>query len=223
MEAIDPKNESGTAKATGRKARLKRWGKRLAIVLGVLLVLYLFRVPILCGIGNYLVVEDPLMHADVAYVLGGGAIDRGTEAARVFRTGMVDRFVCTGAPIPGDLAVWGLHHTESECTRKVLMDEGIPGDHVEAFKVGTSTQEEMEALLQKALQEHVDTVMIISHGFHMRRVRYVFKDAFAEKGVTVLLHASPSQLFDTNRWWQSERGLLMVYNEYAKLVYYHLR
>jgi uncharacterized SAM-binding protein YcdF (DUF218 family) len=211
------------AKPASWKVRLKRWGKRLAIVLGVLVLLYLLRFPILRAIGNYLVVEDPLVHADVAYVLGGGALDRGTEAARVFNTGLVDRFVCTGAPVPGDLKLWGLPYTESECTRKVLMDDGVPGDRVEAFKIGTSTREEMEALLQKALQEHVDTVMIISHGFHMRRVKYVFKEAFAEKGITVLLHPSPSPQFDTEKWWQSESGLLMVYCEYAKLVYYHLR
>ena len=67
------------------------------------------------------------MHADVAYVLGGGALDRGTEASRVFNKGLVDRFVCTGAPIPGDLEVWGLHYTESECTRKVLMEAALSG------------------------------------------------------------------------------------------------
>src|SRR5689334_11952468 len=116
-------SDTTAAKPTAWKVRAKRWGKRLAVVLGVLLLLYLLRFPILRGIGNYLVVEDPLAHADVAFVLGGGALDRGTEAARVFNTGLVDRFVCTGSPVPGDLEVWGMHYTESECTRRVLMND----------------------------------------------------------------------------------------------------
>ena len=214
--------------ATSRPSWLKRiwrhgWVRGILLVAALVLLLVLCRIPILRATGRFLITDTPTVHADVAYVLGGAAWDRGREAARLYSAGVVDHFVCTGSQIPGDLEALGLDITEGGVTRKVMIDGGVPADRILQLDQGTSTMEEAGALLEHARNTGVDTVLIVSHSFHLRRIRFVFEDRFRYAGITVLLHGSPSDYFDEERWWDTESGLMIVYNEYVKLLYYHLK
>jgi uncharacterized SAM-binding protein YcdF (DUF218 family) len=205
----------------------RSWGYRLVRSCVLLVIfcatLYLFRFTILRGLGEYLISEDPPAHADVAYVLGGASIDRGEEAAKLYRSGSCSHFVCTGANVPGDLEEMGITLTESEMTKRVLVRCGVPAEQVIALREGTSTQEESLALLAYTKQGAVDTVIVVSHGFHLRRVRNVFVSRFKAAGITVLLHAAESPDFSRDTWWKKEQGMMMVQNEYAKLLYYAVK
>ncbi|MFT3885451.1 MAG: YdcF family protein [Flavobacteriales bacterium] len=205
--------------------RAWRWGwVRWAVVLSVLLVLgWCLRVPILRGLGRFLITEDPVVHVDAVYVLGGSSLDRGMEAARIHRSGSHAPYIFTGGSVPADLEAMGIDMTESDCTRRVAVENGLSEAAAISLRVGTSTKEEADALLQRAIADRVDTVMVISTPFHLRRIGFVFRERFAEAGITVLLHGAPSSKYDEDRWWESEEGLLMVNNEYMKLLYYHLK
>jgi uncharacterized SAM-binding protein YcdF (DUF218 family) len=200
-----------------------RWVRTGLIIATIVLLLFLCRFHLLRAMGNFLITDTPTAHADVAYVLGGAAWDRGREAARLYNAGIVHRFVCTGSQTPGDLEALGLNISEGGVTRKVMIDGGVPADSVVQLDQGTSTMEEAGALLDVARHAGVDTVLIVSHAFHLRRIRFVFEDRFRKAGVTVLLHGSPSDNFDEQRWWETESGLMIVFNEYVKLLYYHLK
>lgn len=204
-----------------------RWRRRLLRVVAVLLVVglsvWFLRVPILEAIGNHLIAEDPVSHVDEVFVLGGDAMDRGEEAARLYHEGVCRRFVCTGSQVPGDLKMLNIDLTESDMTRIVLVKRGVPADSVLSYKQGTSTYEESRALLALAKRHGVDSVMIVSSPFHLRRARFVFEDIFSKAGITVLFHGAPNPSLDEALWWRHESSLLMVFSEYVKLLYYHLK
>ncbi len=212
-----------TEQSAGRTLRRPRWRW---IILGALLVLALLwcvRLPVLRSVGAFLVDEDPLTHADVCFVLGGGALDRGKEAAVVSKAGFADRFLFTGGDLHGELALVGVHLTEAELGREVALAWGLPPEQAGVIEQGTSTMEEALATLERARLDGVDTVMVISSRLHLRRVGRVFRDRFASHGITVLLHGAKDHRFDERSWWTREEGLLMVNNEYVKLVYYALK
>ncbi len=209
--------------AADSRSGFGRWIKRIGFVFVIFLVLYWVRVPILRGIGSYLVSADPLAHADVAFVLGGSATDRGTEAAKLHYAGFSERFVCTGKNVPGDLLELGIDLPECEMTKRVLVRCGVPADRITALREGTSTKEEAEALLDLVRTQAVDTVIVVSHAFHLRRARNVFEAPFNEAGITVIMHPASSSAFNENDWWTEEQGLLMVQNEYVKLFYYAIK
>lgn len=189
----------------------------------VVVLLFLLRWPILRGTGNFLITEDPVHRVDAVFVLGGSVYDRGMEAVRMYEQGVSDRFIFTGAPIPSALQAMGIDSTEAECTRNTAVRAGLPPELATALNVGTSTYEEFEALLALAQAEGMDTVMVISSKFHLRRIGMVFRKPFRKAGITVLLHGAPSSTFDESRWWASEDGLIMLNNEYVKLAYYLVR
>ncbi len=199
---------------------LARW---VLIIFLLVLLLFRLREPILRALGNHLITEDPITHVDAVFVLGGSVKDRGLEATRVYQGGFSDRFIFTGAPVPSALEALGIDSTEAECTRNMAVVAGMPLEFTTALNKGTSTFEEAEALLEFALAEQLDTVMVISNRFHLRRIGFVFRDRFRKAGITVLLHGAPSSVFDEQSWWTSEEGLIMLNNEYVKLAYYRLK
>lgn len=200
-----------------------RWARRVLAGVVVLLFLWLFRYPLMRAAGNFLITEDPLTRVDAVFVLGGSVFDRGVEAARVHGLGLSDRFIFTGAPVPNSLEALAIDSTEAQCTRHAAVEAGLPLEQTTVLNVGTSTYEEFEALLEYAQAERLDTVMVISSSFHLRRIGRVFRKPFRKVGITVLLHGAPSSFYDEQRWWAAEEGLIMVNNEYVKLAYYLLK
>ncbi len=209
---------------TRYKGRARRRIARVAAVAAlVLTALFLLRYPLLRSMGHFLITEDPLLPVDAVFVLGGSVQDRGVEAARVHARGISQRFVFTGAPVPSALQALGLDSTEAECTRNAAVRAGLPLEHTLALNVGTSTYEEFKALLAYSIENDLDTVMVISTPFHLRRINRVFRKPFRKAGITVLLHGAPSSTFHEGTWWQAEDGLIMLNNEYVKLLYYWLK
>src|ERR1700735_2565554 len=66
---------------------LRRWVVPGGILLLVLIAAAIF----FFGVGRWLVVEDPLIHADVIVILSGRLPERAVEAAGVYKAGYADQ------------------------------------------------------------------------------------------------------------------------------------
>ena len=214
-----------SAPATTGSSRLwaQRWFRRSIIAVGVLLLLWLLRYRILYLMGAALITADPHGPVDAVYVLGGAPIDRGIAAAEQHALGIPGPFIFTSKNIPTALQSLGMDLPESELCRRVAVAHGVPEAATRNLVKGTSTMEEALAILQDAQHQGYQRVMILSSSFHLRRIRFVFRKRFKQEGIDVVLRPAAAVNFSEDRWWESEEGLLMVYNEYVKLVYYWLR
>lgn len=214
------------SKALGDKLKIV-WRNKLIrfclIAFFFLLTLYLLRIPIARGMGNFLVVESEKTKTEVTFVLGGSSRDRGAEAAVLYHEGLTDRIVCTGANVPSVLAVLDTVLTEGQLSKIQVLKSGVPESKVDTMYIGTSTMEEGQAILQFCKSKGLKKVTILSSKFHLRRVNGVFSELFEDSGVEFVLRGAPSQSYSEEVWWQSERGLLVVNNEYVKLLYYWWR
>lgn len=202
---------------------MKRWRKplvALGIVLLLLVVLFLVRVPILRAVGNALICEDKVDRVEAMFVLSGGALDRGSEAARLYHAGIANTIVCTGENIPDDLHALGLDYPESEITKRDMMRSGVPDSAIVLLQKGTSTREEGQYILQYCQQHHLKRIMVVSDKVHTRRINRSFRANFEQAGITLLLHGAPSSSYNEATWWQYEYGLLAVNNEWIKIGYY---
>ncbi len=201
-------------------------GRALSLVLALLCIaggLWLFRVPVLRAAGAFLIREDALRHADALYVLGGASLDRGREAARVMQAGRCDHAWFTGSNIPTVLESMGIPLPEADVSLQAAEHAGLPVGRGSAIHYGTSTMEEADAILVHAHRAGHDTIMVLSSKFHLRRIHRVFAHHPRAGGITVLLHGAPAVQFREEEWWRYEDGLVMLANEYLKLVYYAWR
>ena len=65
--------------------------------------------------------------------------------------------------------------------------------------------------------------MVVSDKFHTNRIDYAFRDVFEDAGIQLVLRGSPSNAYSESNWWANEEGLIMVNNEYIKLLYYYIK
>lgn len=193
---------------------------RLGVLVVLLLVTWWCQVPLLRSVGDHLVRQDPPAKAGAIYVLGGAALERSIAAARARNEGWSDRLVFTGSVRPDALRLFGLQRTEGEMGQRAALLAGVPEASTELLELGTSTMEEAYAVRAHATLRGYDTIMVITTEFHTRRVGNVFREAFRGSPVHIVVRAAPSARYNPARWWESEDGLLMVNNEYMKLLYY---
>jgi len=198
----------------------RKWIRAGVILLLTGIILFVFRIPIFGFVGRFLIQESPKIKGDVMVVLGGDSFDRSVYASELYREGLAKRIVCTGGNIPSVLAAVDTAMFEAEISRKILMDQQIPSSVIDTLCGSTSTWEESREILHYAQDHLVDTLIIVSSKFHLRRVRNVFENEFDETEITLNFQGAPSSRYKEDQWWKSEEGMIMVNNEYMKLLYY---
>tara|TARA_B110000908_G_C10256949_1_gene456244 strand:+ start:282 stop:887 length:606 start_codon:yes stop_codon:yes gene_type:complete len=199
---------------------LKHKSLLLLIILGLI---YFQRINILNAFGTFLVYENNIEFIETAFVLSGGAFDRGNKAAELINTKKVSKVICTGANKPPDFKALNIDLLESELTRKNIISQVQDSSLVSLIKEGTSTLEESEIILAYCLKNNLKECVIISSKFHTRRIKKVFLKHFKKQGIDVFIIGAPSSSFDESSWWTSENGLINLNNEYIKLLYYFVK
>lgn len=206
---------------------MKRLTKRLlmagATIVLLLLLLFAFRTPLLRAAGNFLITADAPVHCDAVAVLGGYSFERGPKAIALMNAQLTDHVLCTGGNIPSAFLAIDTVITEAQLTKDMLLRGGIDAQFLTALKSSTSTREESQEIREWCDTHNLDTLGVISSAFHLRRVRMVFEEAFADSEVEVLYFAADPVSYNTDEWWKSEQGLIMVNNEYMKYLYYLLK
>lgn len=204
------------------KKKLRRLGcfSNIFSLFLILLVLYLFRYPILREAGQYLIYENEPEKVEAIFVLSGSPFDRANAAANLYKKGLAPTVITVGRNIPHDFKAFGLEVYESQLTKNQLINEGVDSTAIIVIPEGTSTMEEAEIILKYSLKHNLNSVIIVSSDFHTRRVKQVFKKMFEKEAIEVNIQGAASSVYDEEAWWKDEYGLIAVNNEYVKLIYY---
>jgi uncharacterized SAM-binding protein YcdF (DUF218 family) len=197
---------------------MKRWP-----FIVILIAIVVFHRSIAVGLGQYLVVEDPVRATDAIYVLSGNPVDRAAEAARIFRSGQAKQVVCMGGETSAPLELYGIQDLTAEQTCRVLKDHEVPDSVIRLLPKGSSTFEEFEAIVEDCKKHGFQNVTIVSSRFHTRRIHAFFRNRLQFQGISMCLRGAKEHDFDEQAWWQKESGLMFVFNEFVKLGYYFLR
>lgn len=198
--------------------------KKLLSTFAVLVLLFgtvwITRRPLMRWFGNGLIDEDALKRSDALFVLSGNPEARAKEAARLYRSGYVKNIVCTGESVPELLESFDLNVKECELSRLKLLEFGVPAKQIGLLPRGTSTREECDAILAYCANFKLKHVIVLSDRFHTGRMQYAFRKKFEQAGISLCIAGAPSTTYNENLWWAKENGLIMVNNEYIKLLYY---
>lgn len=195
----------------------------ILVFFSCLILLYLLRVPIMQGMSSFLIREDPIENADALFLLSGGAGDRSREAACTLREGFANQVICTGESIPWHFQFLDTLIDEAQLSYLALREEMVPDSQIILYPKGTSTREESSYILDYCRAHNYKKVIVISDKFHTNRINYAFRKLFEEAGIRLILRGAPSTAYNERSWWTSESGLLMVNNEYVKLMWYWWR
>lgn len=202
---------------------IKRLFLALLALCAVLAVAYVFRAPLLRGLADAWIVNDPMTKADVIVVLGGGFETRPFEAARLLRQGLASRILLMN-PKPSEASKLGLVPTEANLDRAMLLKKSVPDSCIViAPEIVASTYEESGAVGDWARTNAIHNLIVVTDIFHTRRARWLFRKRLNPLGIHVAVDAVPVREYSTTNWWQHEEGVVSFQNEVLKYAYYRVK
>ncbi|RSK28678.1 YdcF family protein [Bacillus sp. HMF5848] len=187
------------------------------IILAVVLIV-VFRDPLLQEMKQYLYVEEPspIPASDAIIVLGSDVRgERTIKAAELFREGLGSVVILSD----GGAASWR-YKTVDEMYA-LAVKEGIPTPAIIKEDQASSTKE--NAMFTKRILEESDfkSAIVISTDWHMRRVKQTFDKAFVGTGIELTyVGATDTRFLEKEKWWEDPELQQTVLTEWSKLIVY---
>lgn len=209
--------------------RLLRWlptllrlaATTLAAVLVLGLLVYLFRTPILTRVGKFLVVSDPLVPADLIYVMGGDLDTRPLKAAQLFRSGHAPRVVLPAAET-GMAEQLGIRPNNAIEAAQLLQRLGVPDSAIVLLRQpggSTSTLDDARLLAVYLKRHQFRRVIAVTSEFHTRRSRWALRKILGDLSVDLRMAAADDPRYDVDDWWSREAGMVDCITEFIKFIH----
>ncbi len=187
----------------------------MAVLILLVALLVLFR-----GAGRWLDREDPLAHADVIFVLGGGMPQRAVEGAKVYAMGYAPEVWLSRPYSPADdLAKLGIHYvSEEDYNRQILIHEGVPESAIHILPATVvNTEEEVQEAARELRRAGKSSVILVTSPQHTRRVWTLWRHLVGNDPKAIV-HAAHEDPFDPDHWWRNTRDVFSVVRETLGLV-----
>src|ERR1700758_1702668 len=95
----------------------------LLVFVGLMALIYLERAPILAAVARAWIVNEPVSHADVIAIIGGGLQTRTFAAAKMYRQGICTNILLASSKLsPTDRM--GVTQPERSYSEKILITNG---------------------------------------------------------------------------------------------------
>ena len=199
---------------------LKFGKRRWAIVGGIFLAIALLAATVFFTVGRWLIVEDPLSHADVVVVLSGHLPDRAVEAAQVYKAGYADQ-IWISPPISPveELKAMNISFLgEDFYNEKVLIAQGVPPDAIRILdKPGANTEAEVRQTVEELHALNYHSVIIVTSKPHTRRVRTIWRKLVGSEP-NMMVHYAQDDPYDGAHWWRHTADALDVVRETLGLL-----
>jgi uncharacterized SAM-binding protein YcdF (DUF218 family) len=198
----------------GSSGPSRRQGCLLSLVVFVLLVVFArLWLPLLAYV---LVMDQPPVNADAIMIMGGGNGSRQDKALELYRAGWAPLIISSGE------APWipGFSRSYAEIAADYMIAAGVPRQDILLAPDTTSSIEEAVYALALARERGLSSLLVVTDHYHTLRTSLTFRQTFRGSGITLTFVAARPAWFDMSIWWCSERPLVAVFEEYAKLTYY---
>jgi uncharacterized SAM-binding protein YcdF (DUF218 family) len=198
--------------------------RRVVWILAVVLLLvgtgYVFRAPLLSGLADAWVVNDPVARADAIVIPGGGLENRPFAAAKLFRDGVAPVVLYMNVRL-SPAEEMGITPPERELTRRILLSNGVP--ETAMTMIGTniaSTYDESRAVRGWVEQTGSKSIIITTDPFHTRRALWIFRKELQGTGTEIHIVPVNPVRYRADDWWRYEEGVTAFQNETVKYIYY---
>jgi uncharacterized SAM-binding protein YcdF (DUF218 family) len=201
---------------TEPRSRIRRW----LIPGGIFIVLAVAAATLFFTVGKWLVVEDPLVHADVIVVLSGRLPERALEAARVYQGGYADQVWISPPPSPvAELKAMNISYLgEDFYNEKVLMAQGVPPDAIRILdRPDANTEAEVRQIVEDLRAMDFHSVIIVTSKPHTRRVRTIWRKLVGSEP-RMMVHYAYEDPYDGAHWWRHTQDALDVVRETLGLL-----
>jgi uncharacterized SAM-binding protein YcdF (DUF218 family) len=183
--------------------------------------------PLLRGIGQALVVDDPRERSDAIVVVAGGTPSREEAAAALFRDGGAPRVVVSRQFVPPRvqrLLEMGVRRHDFQGESVLVLERlGVPRTAILTLDQPVEiTETELRAVAALARDRGWRRVTLVTTSFHSRRVRLIWRRE-AGGAIEERMAAVPDECAAGEAWWRRRRCAEAVLHEYLGLIALQLR
>jgi uncharacterized SAM-binding protein YcdF (DUF218 family) len=199
--------------AVGRRPR-----QRLRAAIGGALMLLVAQGLWQPWLGGFLIVADPLQHADAIVPLAGER-SRIDAAAQLFARGYANWYVITDMKLDGTMPPG----TYARSVRRQLAGGEVPAHRlIEAPGSPATTYQEAIGVRELAEAQRWRSLIVVTSPYHTRRSRMIFQQVFRSTGVTVAISPAAGHWYSADSWRRTPVGVQVTLKEYLKLALYHI-
>jgi uncharacterized SAM-binding protein YcdF (DUF218 family) len=194
---------------------MRRW-----LIPGGIFIVLAGAAAIFFTVGRWLVVEDPLVHADAIVILSGRLPERALEAARVYQAGYADQ-VWISPPVSPVDELKAMHISflgEDFYNEKVVIARGVPPDAIRILdRPDENTEAEVRQIVEDLRTLKFHSVIIVTSKPHTRRVRTIWRKLVGSDP-RLIVHYAPDDTYDGAHWWRHTQDGLDVVRETLGLL-----
>jgi len=178
---------------------------------------------------KWLVVDEPVAHADALLVLAGATVyeERLQYAADLFREQRAQKILLTN---DGQKGSWSRelqrNPTSVELAVGALEKQGIPSQMIEILPgIVRGTSDEAFAVRRYVRVHPTRSLIAVTSPYHTRRTAWTLRHLLEGEGVAVGIDPVPPTATTPKAatWWATPNGWRTVATEFVKLPYYWFR
>lgn len=163
-------------------------------------------------IGNYLTFKNNTTIFDVIVVLGGGSVQRIHTSVKLFKKTKAKKLIIFRNIGKSKFS------TGSTTTTQEAIYLGVKTKNIIHNNVPHNTEEEAKILYKIMISLNFHSAIIISDGYHMRRVSILFKHFIKNSDIYLNFYSTSINQFNPNNWWHKREDTENLILEYLALI-----
>ena len=203
--------------STLSKQQKKRgcWPSLLIVLIAILIL----AVPLIKGVGNFLLVSDSLEKVDLITAVSGPSY-RITYAAELFQKHLGSYLFFTG----------GFNEYEqrydADWSATLARNIGVPPENIytdDSTVISTYQEAERVKAFIEAHPDKIHSVIVVTDAFHTRRAKWAYEKVLGEDIKVIVTPVPWDEAGYSSKWWRSAVTREMVFKEYLKYTFYLIR
>jgi vancomycin permeability regulator SanA len=187
-----------------KKYRKKLKGFKKTRLFLVVVGMFIGVTVLLKNAGNYLDVNENPKKSDVIIVLSGGRIDRLEKGVELYNQGQAPFLMISNG--------------SEERLYETALKMGVPSKSIILEKDAKSTTENAILTIDLMEKHNLQSAIVVSSNYHMRRVKSNYDKANKYKGLDIIYCSAVDIIYKPNNWWKTKENRIITIGEYFKMI-----
>lgn len=198
-----------------------RWVRLSIAIAAILAILAMLHRPLLRGVAEFLIVDEPIGRTDFMVLLPGSLENKAAidEAVRRYIAGEAHGIMFFDPPISRAVRC-GAWPDRAVGLRRKLTERGVPESAIVVPPEPCRTSREAAHALQNWLQGRPDTrLIVVDRLLRGRYDRRIFESILGAPRIADVRFMAMRGGVDENNWWHSREGIQLIFQNYAMLAF----
>ena len=151
----------------------------------------------------------------IVAISGGDTAARTGEAIDLYKRGWSEKLVFSGA------ALDKTGPSNAAAMREIALESGVPEGAISIEEISETTKQNAEQTKDILLDMNVNSVILVTSGYHQRRASLEFQGRLGSE-IKIVNHPVESDNQWSGAWWLTHEGWYLAVSELSKIIAFYL-